>query len=328
MSAHNSTITIADDISSRYSDGADQQTLITGNMSPSQSRALGVRCKAPATCGELMQAVINGQDFLINCPINLYSHAHMQRSFEAGVKLSEPDSCDNVAKALDILKKQLGAKRYTLNLNSEVPHAKGMASSSAELTAAVGALMQACDFSMDNAELSKLLTKIAPSSHAHIPGIAHVNHLTGELHESLTAPAALSVLVVDCGGEVDTLEYDRDVARSVYEEHQDTVICALGQLLLGLRTSDELAVAQAATRSAILSQKILFKPQFGKLLQHSVASGALGVNCAHQGTVLGILYRNGSEQLTELKKMIDRRFGSSLNIIGNHQIVGGGFRDY
>ena len=31
------------------------------------------RVKAPATCGELIQGAIDGQDFLVNCPIDLFS---------------------------------------------------------------------------------------------------------------------------------------------------------------------------------------------------------------------------------------------------------------
>ena len=39
----------------------------------------GLRLKAPGTCGELMQGAIDEQDFLVNCPVNLFSYATVQK---------------------------------------------------------------------------------------------------------------------------------------------------------------------------------------------------------------------------------------------------------
>jgi L-threonine kinase len=49
--------------------------------------SLLMRRKAPGTCGEFVQGAIDGQDFLVNCPINLYSHATVYTSDRPGLHL-------------------------------------------------------------------------------------------------------------------------------------------------------------------------------------------------------------------------------------------------
>ncbi|MFP5407642.1 MAG: GHMP kinase, partial [Gammaproteobacteria bacterium] len=163
-----------------------------------------------------------------------------------------------------------------------------------------------------NPELfARLVTEIEPSDCVHFRGIAHVNHLTGRLYESLPAPTSISVLVVDCGGEIDTIGFDRKKARALYRKNQPYLKRALHTLKRGLHEGDPFAVAEGATASARLNQQIHFKPQFDELLARMRELGALGVNCAHSGTVLGVMYRSSTRLRGRLAEEVDRRFGRS-----------------
>ena len=57
-----------------------------------------------------------------------------------------------------------------------------------------------------------------------------------------------------------------------------------------------------------------------------IAAGALGVNCAHSGTVLGVLYRAGARLGERLAETVETAFGSGVRIAGDFRIIGGGCR--
>jgi len=134
--------------------------------------------------------------------------------------------------------------------------------------------------------------------------------------------------VVDCGGEVDTLAFDRERARCVYRCHQPELRAALAQLKSGLRGRDEAAVAEAATRSALLSQRILPKRPLQDMLAVTLEAGALGVNCAHSGTVLGVLHRTSDGLGERLRRTVERHFGDAVTLLGDHHVIAGGCHDY
>ena len=293
--------------------------------------------QAPATCGELMQGAIDGHDFLVNCPIELYSQAAALPTEQAGLVVRDASQYSKVAKAVELLDRYVEHQQTPdklarfesgtgneLVVTSSIPRGKGMASSSADLAAALSVACQIRGLSLSPVEISRLIARVEPSDSVHLPGIAYVNHLNGAVHACLPAPDDLSVVIVDCGGEIDTLAFDRERAREVYRQAQAKVIATLALLKNSLRLGDPVGVALAATISARISQQILPKKPFDELLASCASEGALGVNCAHSGTVLGVLYRTSDGLGNTLIDSIKRRFGADLEIVGDHRIVAGG----
>jgi L-threonine kinase len=276
-----------------------------------------------------MQGAIDEQDFLVNCPVDLYSYATAHR--HAGPRGLFLEDEDNHTKIRDTL--QLAAYEYAvklshrLSLRSDIPRGKGMASSSADITAALEAVWRSCGLRLVAEPFARLVTEIEPSDCVHFPGIAHVNHLTGRLYDTLPAPFGLRVLVVDCGGQIDTIGFDRKRARALYRQRQPYLKSALATLKRGLREGDLHAVADGATASAALNQEIHFKPQFDELQACTRELGALGVNCAHSGTVLGVMYREQDRLGERLADAIATRFGRGTPIVGDLAIIGGGCDD-
>ena len=285
--------------------------------------------KAPGTCGELVQGFIDGRDFLVNCPIDLYAHAHATFSTQAGLHLADADRFSKIRDAIALAEYEWGFNvSHSLRLESDIPRGKGMASSTADLTAALCAITLSCQRQISPRMFASLLTEIEPSDCVHFQGIAHVNHLTGDLIETLPMPQGLRVLVVDCGGEIDTIGFDRAKARGVYLQHKAQIAGALDLLTRGLQAQRNDWVAQAATQSAALSQLIHHKPQFDEMVRLAQDAGALGVNCAHSGSVLGLLYAASDTLEDVLRERVERAFGASVCILGDHQIIGGGCVEY
>ncbi|WP_182084389.1 hypothetical protein [Aureimonas sp. ME7] len=274
-----------------------------------------------------MQGAIGGQDFLVNCPIDTFACATARVVPERGLALAEPDQHQKVRRLADALAERFGVElTHEVRIDSAIPRGKGMASSTADLTAALSALCRCSRISLTPAETGTLLASVEPSDCVHYAGIAWVNHLTGHRLGAWTAPAHLRVIVIDGGGEVDTVGFDRDRARAVYAR-QEAIVRAYVELLgRSLCLGDLEGIGEAARQSARLSQEILPKAHFAPLERIADKEGALGVNCAHSGTVLGLLYteRGEGDAGERLRRSVEAEFGTDAPIVGDYAVVGGG----
>ena len=285
--------------------------------------------KAPGTCGELMQGAIDGQDFLVNCPIDLFSYAKLQSIETTGLHLHNENSYTKIRDTIDLVMDEYKLKlNHSLKMHSNIPRGKGMASSSADITAAFEAICRCSDIALTPEDFAHIVTEIEASDLVHFLGISHLNHLTGKLFESMPVPQGMSILVVDCGGYIATDTFDRRQAHSLYRNNQPYLKETLKLLKFGLHNENLAAVAKAATRSAKFNQKIHYKPQFDDLLAISQTAGALGVNCAHSGTVLGVMYRSNDKVREFLLNDITQHFGSDISIVGNFMMISGGCYEY
>ena len=129
-----------------------------------------------------MQGEIDGRDFLVNCPINLFAYAKLEPVAHAGLHLHNEARYIKIRDTI-----MLAADEYTLTLShnveihSDIPRGKGMASSSADITAAFEAICRCSGLSLTAETFADIITKIEPSDLVHFPGISHLNHLTGQL---------------------------------------------------------------------------------------------------------------------------------------------------
>jgi L-threonine kinase len=280
---------------------------------------------APGTCGELVQGHLNGRDFLVNCPIDLYAEAEVTSAATDGLHLHDAGRFHKIRDTLTLAAHECFLHlRHGVRVRSGIPRGKGMASSSADIGAALSALLTACGRTVSEELFAKLLTEVEPSDCVHFRGIAHLNHITGDLIARYRAPGKLRVLIVDCGGEIDTLVFDRQHAREVYRANEKTINEAVTRVSQGLKQGDLAMIGQAATISAELSQLIHRKPQLTELIGLTRPLGALGVNCAHSGSVLGVMYRADERLGEDLRRAVSDHFGSSLAVIGDHAVIDGG----
>lgn len=293
------------------------------------------RWQAPATCGELFQGAIDGRDFMVNCPIDLFATAEATVAPMAplgGIALKDARRFGKVAATLRQLESRIPEFRSSatagiaLRVDSPIPRGKGMASSTADASAALAAVLSCAGIVLDEEAAARLLTAVEPSDCTHFTGIARLDFLQGELLERFPSPTNLKVLVVDCGGEVETVEFDRTRARGVYAQHGDRQRDGLSTLARGLTEGCNSCIGEAATASAELSQFILPKKGFRELRALSAEWGLVGINCAHSGTVLGLLFEDAPGHEEQLRDRMDREFGDDLDVLGAFRIIGGGNR--
>jgi L-threonine kinase len=257
------------------------------------------RAALPATCGELVQGTLDGIPCLVSCPIGRYSLAEV--CLRPGPGWDVPP---NAAKATAALRDglayldrpELGGQ---LRLVTDLPRGRGYASSTADIGATLFALGQAMGHPLASDQAAQLAVGVEPSDSTLFPGLTLFDHRGGSFHESLgPAPSprpagasqgGLSVVVLDPGGEVDTLAFNRLDHRGTWRRLAPEHRRAFALLREGLEQRDWQALGEAVTLSACTHQAILPDPLLELALALAQEVGALGVCRAHSGTLLGLL---------------------------------------
>ncbi len=257
---------------------------------------MGIKVKAPGTCGELVQGTIDGQNFLITCPINVYSEVEVCVDRQSGGSIGQLDIKDKTKAAVSITLAYLqeSAAGLTVTAQSGLPIGKGMASSSADIAAACQATARCFAKVLTADEIADIALAIEPTDGIFYPGIVMFDHVSGTIRRLLGAPPAMSLAVFDVGGEVNTQSFNRrqDLA-ALNAAKEAQVRQAVEWVTEGLRSGDCGLIGRGATLSALANQAILHKPCLETVLAIAGQYGAAGVNAAHSGTVLGILFPAG-----------------------------------
>jgi len=247
------------------------------------------RVALPATCGELVQGSLDGVPCLVSCPIDCYAVAQVDLRSTPGWDV--PGDSPKAAAALHAGLKFLGEVTWggRLSLSNDLPRGRGYGSSTADMGATLYALARALRRPIAPEQVAQLAVSVEPSDSSIFPGLAVFDHRGGRLLEGLGPAPPLAVVVVDPGGEVDTLAFNRmdhqAALRRLAPQHRE----AFRLLRQGLKNRDWEAVGAAATLSARVHQAILPDPLLDPALVLARDVAALGVCRAHSGTILGLL---------------------------------------
>ena len=276
--------------------------------------------KVPGSCGELVQGMINEIPFLVTCPISMYAVASIGKYFSY-----LPHKARLAHKKTLTYLQENSPRKFCLY--TELLTGKGMASSSADIAAICYLTGLSCQRNLSEEAIAKIATSIEPTDATFCKGIVRFNHLQGEILEHLGLAPKLKILMFDCGGKVDTLWFNRrhDLKR-LYRENEATIKKAMDLLRLGFKEKNINYIGQAAAASAYANQKILYKKQLEDVMMISENYGAVGVNVAHSGTIIGVLFAQDtdSDLLAECRREILAQCYhlKYLNVV---DIISGGF---
>ena len=280
--------------------------------------------KAPGSCGELVQGTLEGQNFLVTCPIDLFSTATVSKSPKVSFTNVGQKTRQAVTKTVQQLK--IGAK-FQLLIDSELPQGKGMASSSADISAACYALALSAGKTLTPDEIADIAISVEPTDGVFFPGIAMLDHVSGKDRILLGNPPPITIALFDVGGEIDTLYFNQRLdLKRLNDEKEPKVRQALNLVIQGIQSGDAGLIGQGATLSALANQSILYKPCLNTVIELAKQYGAIGVNAAHSGTVLGIMFR--SDQLVHYEQCIAavQRSCREINFMQTVRLISGGLR--
>ena len=290
---------------------------------------------APGTCGELVQGMIDDVDFLVTCPINQFSRVAVTlRSDTAAMK--------HCVRGVDHLRKTRQAVAETLSrlercagmtalsaqvtVANPIPVGKGMGSSSADITAAVWATGRASGVNLPPATIADIALSVEPTDGVMFPGVALFDHRKGRIAEPLGAPPPLEVIVVDRGGQVDTLEFNQTDRTEQWRSLSASTEEALQLVREGIRRCDAGLVGRGATISARAGRPADSGPLVERAAEFAREIGAVGVNAAHSGTVVGILLDARKRQSKPALRRAREAFPDAADL-QHFRVIGGGVRE-
>jgi Protein involved in propanediol utilization, and related proteins (includes coumermycin biosynthetic protein), possible kinase len=243
------------------------------------------------TFGELLQGRLweEQTDFLVTLPIDSYSYAiFVTDPTLPDVRVFPPEKQKSRLLAHKMLAQNALPHGGRLILQSELPMGKGLASSSADLVATANAISLCFHLSIEAAPLAKLMCQIEPSDGVMYPGVVSFHHRQGELREFLGLLPPLTILGIDEGGELDTIQFNKQLKTFTREEEEE-YRHLLAVLSRAIRQHDLCSIGQVATRSAVMHQKWNPKQTLDECIAICREIGGLGVVAAHSGTCLGLL---------------------------------------
>lgn len=248
-----------------------------------------VEVKVPGSCGELIQGTLAGEPFLVTCPIDCYTTVTVRKdkkpSSENHHHGLRPKASRALTEVLHFFDE--GHYPYHLQLESELPIGKGMASSSADIAAVCIAVATSLQKKITAEQIGRIASEIEPTDGVFFEGVVQMNPLLGVCQKHLGQAPSLQIAIFDTGGVIDTLKFHtrQDLASLNYENE-----ALIREALTVLNASDAVSIGRAAVISALANQSILYKKYLPQIIDVANETGALGVNVAHSGTVLGILF--------------------------------------
>lgn len=283
-------------------------------------KSMEIVIRVPGSCGELIQGVLSDGPFLITCPIDCYVAVRISDRFTGWYGMG--------SKAKSAMKRTLvllGEKEFPwgIRLESELPQGKGMSSSSADIAATAVGVAQALGYELSAADILREAVAIEPTDGIFCEGIVRMNSMTGTLLAQYPVLPSVRLSVFDTGGQIDTLAFHARPEPNFPDPQR--IAEALAVFERGCRAQDAALIAQAATISALANQSVLYKAHLEELLDFVQPLGALGVNVAHSGTVIGVIWPAGISEsyLEKTVRKICLRF-PDLALLRQARLISGG----
>ena len=281
--------------------------------------------RAPGACGELVQGTINNINFLITCPINIFSYVTVELNKQDFITINDPKR-KKVIKAVNSTMYHILGKRHgaTITVNSEIPIGKGLASSTADITADCMATAHVLNYKISYEEIAKIALSIEPTDGLFYPGIVAFDHVKGNYYQKIGDAIPIDILIFDFGGTVDTIAFNQ--RKDLGEKNQSNekqIKHAYELIRKGLMDKNPALVGEGATISSLLNQSILYKPHLEDIADLVINLGALGINVAHSGTIFGILLEKEKVNPKEITSRIQGKY-PSLKYLGEYTLIDGG----
>lgn len=245
--------------------------------------------RCPASCGELIQGLINGSEKLISCPIDWYSTVEVKQG-TAHQFDERPLMRQAVKAALKHLQiDETWHQKLSIRFHSTIPVAKGMASSTADIAATAIATARHFQQELNSQALAQICTSLEPSDSTFLHQLSLFDHKRGEIHRQFGWVPDLNILIFESATQLNTADYHQMPRQQWLKQNETRLADAMHMFEQAMQTRSVSLLGQACTQSAIASQHILAKPGFEQFQTLIEKFDLPGMVVAHSGTVVGSL---------------------------------------
>lgn len=245
----------------------------------------------PATCGELLQGWLAGSEKLVAYGIDLSSRvtAVLVPSWPA-----IPATQVKMYQLCRLLLTHFGQPQVKLKLSrqSEIPLGKGMASSTADLVATCRAVARLFGRSLSAAEITRFCVQVeASDASAYLAqGLTVIDARTGQVYWQTKWRPQFASLVLEPATQLSTALVHRQLTVLQLKQQATEFAQVYQAFMTAVQTQSLTLLGAAATQSACLRQQLLPKPYFTAIQQFMQTQPFLGLNVAHSGTVIGLMF--------------------------------------
>ncbi|RWD82942.1 GHMP kinase [Mesorhizobium sp.] len=271
-------------------------------------RAREGRGEAIGHHGELLQGVFEVEGArlrrgLVSLPCrHLTSKAEFRVTSEESVSVV-PRRCEKAGRAAELALQrfaQAGTGGH-LTVESNIPVGRGMGSSTADVLASILAVLDYLRIQVSPDFVMQLAVNAETACDSTLfsgPAVlfAHREGIVIESFKKSLPPIDLVSIDTTPGKAVDTLEFEP----AQYSPAEIESFRPLRALLRhAVNISDLTLLGRVATASTRINERFLPKPRLNDIEAIGVLHGALGVQAAHSGTVVGLMFDPTSENTAE-----------------------------
>lgn len=290
--------------------------------------------RVPGVCGELVQGMLDDDYFLVTCPIDYFSRVQVELFSPKspgvhppviGPRVIGPEDSPKAVAVVSATLAHLGREDLSarLAISNPIPRGKGMGSSSADVVAAIAATGLALDQELSPQVIGRLALLEEPTDGVMFPGIALFDHRQGNLMEELGPPPPMEIVALDFGGTVDTVEFNREDRRSLWQSLRPETGRALELVRQGIKEVDPKKLGRGSTISAEANQQVLHKPQLPGVLKFAQSIDAAGVTVGHSGTIIGVLLDAKERRGKSVFRQAKESFPNAEAVL-HFRLLGGG----
>ena len=282
----------------------------------------------PASCGEFVQGVLDNEEYLSSYAINLFSVA----TLEEGKEIIQKGPSKS-RRAMELVFEKFGlpvdeTKNISLNIKSQIPFGKGMASSTADIGATIKATLSMLNKTLTGEEISKLAVKIEATDSLLLNQHSIFNPLTADIKKYLGGINDAKVVILEPDDILDTKSIRMTPNYKMYKMQNKEIIKKSFELLdEGLAKNDLNLIGKACTYSGLANENIHKKPFLEKIIDISDKYGCYGVNIAHSGTVIGILMNKEMDDIKLIEHLRKNEMSKYYKKIYTSDIIDGKVRE-
>lgn len=281
----------------------------------------------PASCGEFVQGIVDRDEYLCSYAIDLYSTAEVEEKLN-NINIGPSKS----RKAIEAVFKKFNipieeSKNISLKIKSKIPVGKGMASSTADIGATIGATLGLIKKELNNEEIAKLASTIEPTDSIYIEKNNIFNPLNGEVIKYLGNIQDSRVVILEPNRTLNTMRIRKTPNyKKIKIKNKDITKISFNLLEEGIKNNDLYSIGKASTFSSLANENIHQKEGLEKIIEISKNYGAYGVNVAHSGTVIGILIDKYMNDTRLIELLRNAGLDSVYKKIYTSNIIDGGIR--
>lgn len=251
----------------------------------------------PASCGEFVQGILDKEEYLSSYAIDMFSIATLEEKKE-NINLGPQKSRKAIEKVFERFNIPLReCENISIDINSNIPIGKGMASSTADIGATIKATLSMINENLSNEEISCIASEIEPTDSILLYENSIFNPIKGEVKKYLPTLDKGKVIILEPNEILET-----SIIRSnpnyldIKLQNKAIINKSFNLLEEGLRKKDLKLIGKACTLSSLANENIHKKLYLDEIIEISNSMGAYGVNIAHSGTVIGILVDDKVDQ--------------------------------